>query len=251
MRFEEDGIVSYTGDLASNKAERIESVKDLAKQIGDEAYLDVDVHRAALNAGTTTANRQAIRNGFQAIYDRAVSLIQQINACDTLDEVWNVDIQFNNLSTAFVPEAGWNLIKKSANQSVTNSASLVTDSELTFPMLANTKYAVRGMIFWDTTATGDFKYTIQGPANPTGVRLSMLTGAAGAVPALATVTTAYPSSAGVSLAGTGTNGMHSFDMVIHNGNTAGDFLFRFAQNTATAAQSATVIAGSYIEYFVA
>jgi hypothetical protein len=249
MRIELDGVVSYTGDLASNKAERVEDIKGQAWQLIDETYVDRDLQIAAfgINPGNGESAEE-IESRLVAIRKRAATLVQTINACATLEEVWNVDIQFNNLSIPNVASRPWRTVRKFANQSVQNSAVLVTDSELTFAMAANTKYTVRGFIYFDTTATGDFKWTIQGPANATGVRISPTTAGGGAVPTLGAVLTAYPSSAGLALLGTGASGFVQFDMDVHNGNTAGDFTFRFAQNTATVGQSAIVLAGSYIEY---
>jgi hypothetical protein len=150
-------------------------------------------------------------------------------------------------------QAGWTTLSKSADQSVINSAALVSDNTLTFPMLASTKYRVRGKIFFDTTAAGDFKYTFTGPASPTLVRSEIVVSTPGAAPTIPAITTAYPNSSGVAITSTsGTTGGHiAIDMIIHNGLNAGNFTFQFAQNTATNDTGAIVRAGSYLEFSVA
>jgi hypothetical protein len=131
MRHELDGVVSFTGTLAENKAERRADVTALAKQIGDEAFDAVDVERAALNAGTTGTNRQNIRSTYQAIFDRAVSLIQEINACTTLEEVWGVDIQFDNLTLNPVPETNLVHVSGAPNVALSNAETTIGSVTIT------------------------------------------------------------------------------------------------------------------------
>lgn len=146
---------------------------------------------------------------------------------------------------------GWSTVSKSTDQAVVNSAVLQDDSALSFLMLANSKYRIRGKIFFDTTAAGDFKYTVSGPASPTLVRAEIIATVPGAVPAHTALQVAYPAAAGVSLVGTGTTGgWISIDMIVHNGSTAGTFRFRFSQNTAQNDSGAVVRAGSYLEWSI-
>ena len=148
-----------------------------------------------------------------------------------------------------LPGTGWGILSAASDQTRANSAVLVDDDTLTFSMSANTKYRIRGRIFYDTTATGDFKYTFVGPASPTLVRGEVIATVAGATPANTAISTAYPSATGVSLTGTGANGgWISLDMIVHNGANAGAFLFRFAQNTQSNDTGAIRRAGSYLEW---
>lgn len=150
------------------------------------------------------------------------------------------------------PASGWTVLSKAADQTRNNSAVLVADDTLSFSMLANTKYRIRGRIYYDTTAAADFKYTFVGPASPTLVRSEIKAVAAGGTPAFAAVGTAYPSSTGVALTGNAaTGGFIEFDFVVHNGANAGTFQFQFAQNTQTNDTGAIVRAGSYLEYAAA
>lgn len=124
---------------------------------------------------------------------------------------------------------------------------------MTFPMAASTNYRIRGVIFFDTTAAADFKYTFVGPASPVLVRHEISAVTAGGTPAGAAVGTAYPSATGVSLTGNAaTGGFIRFDFVVQNGvNDTPNFRFQFAQNSATNDTGAIVRAGSYMEYAVA
>jgi hypothetical protein len=144
------------------------------------------------------------------------------------------------------------MLSKSADESRINSAVLSNDNTLFFSMAAATKYRIRGVIFFDTTAAGDFKYTFVGPASPTLVRSELQAVIAGGTPAWAIIATAYPSSSGVALAGTGTTGGYiRFDFIVHNGSNVLNFAFQFAQNTQTNDTGAIVRAGSYMEYSIA
>jgi len=150
------------------------------------------------------------------------------------------------------PSAGWTMVSAASDQTVTNTATLADDAALTFAMAANTKYRIRGRIFWDTTAAGDFKYTFVGPASPTLVRSEIIAPIAGAAPAYGAIATAYPSASGVTLAGTGTTGgWVSVDLIVHNGANAGTFKFQFAQGTQSNDSGAIRRAGSYLEWSTA
>lgn len=145
--------------------------------------------------------------------------------------------------------SGWNTLSADTDQLKTNSASLSDDAKLIFAMLASTKYRIRGKIFFDTTAAGDFKYAFAGPIAPTLVRGRIITCPAGGTPVETTIQTGLPSG---SLVGTGTTGgFIEFDFIFHNSTQTGNFRFQFAQDTATASESATRLAGSYMEYNVA
>lgn len=158
----------------------------------------------------------------------------------------------SGVATSATPVTGWTdnhhwrPLIKSADQTVTNSAALISDSDLAFTAAATTKYTIRGVIYYDTTAAGDFKYGFVGPT-PTGVRAMRTHAIAGAAPTLNAVDTALPT--GIALVGTGTTGGYiEFSMLFWNGATPGAFALQFAQNTATADTGAIVRAGSYIEY---
>lgn len=136
-----------------------------------------------------------------------------------------------------------------ADQTVTNSATVVAVPNLTFPIAAGERYLLRYTIFYTTTATGGFRYRISSPGTPTLYRearagLDM----AGAALSGAIVTA---QADGTITAASGTDGILVVNSLLIQGNTfatnTGNVTFSFAQQTATAAQSAIVRAGSYLE----
>lgn len=144
----------------------------------------------------------------------------------------------------------WNTVKKAADQSKTSNAALANDADLVVPMLASAKYAVRGMIFFDTGATGDFKWRHVGPASPALVRIFRQWIVPGtALFAGLAVDTAF-SAADLAVAGTGTTGgVVQVEGVVHNGANAGSFAFAWAQNTSDVV--ATIVrAGSYLDWML-
>lgn len=139
------------------------------------------------------------------------------------------------------------MLSEAGNRTVTNSATLTAATNMSFSMSANTIYRVRGVIFWDTTASGDYKWDFTYPGSPTLARMERMQCIAGGTPAEVVVDVAMP--AAVSHTGTGTTGgFLKFDLVFHNASNAATFAYRFAQNSATVGESATLRAGSYMEY---
>ena len=142
----------------------------------------------------------------------------------------------------------WTTVKKTADQSKSSTTTLATDSELSFALAANTKYAVRGRIFFNTGATGDFKWRHAGPASPTLVRIKRhaIVPVATAFSGIA-VDTAF-SAADITITGTSAGeGYIEFEGIVQNGANAGTFDFRWAQNTSDV--TATIVrAGSYLEW---
>lgn len=133
-----------------------------------------------------------------------------------------------------------------ADQTVTNSATLVTVPQLTIPIGTNERVLFRYTIFYTSTATGDLKYRVDVPASPTLYRLATDNVADDVTAGVTSVITAEADS--TALLASGVNGILRLNGVLTNGSTAGTVIFQFAQNTATASQSAIIRAGSYFEY---
>ena len=143
---------------------------------------------------------------------------------------------------------GRTLVSKTADQSITSDNTLNNDSQLLFPMLANTKYQFKLEVFFDTGTTPDFKWRHTGPASPTLVRIVER----GSVPGSGTlsfnIATAYSTADNTLTSSSGTTGGYvSLEGIIHNGANAGDFHFQWSQNSSSVTAT-TVRAGSYIEY---
>lgn len=147
-----------------------------------------------------------------------------------------------------IDEGAWTVVTKQTDEARSSTATLADDAELKFAMEANTKYLVRGRIFFDTAATPDLKFGFNGPTSPTRVRVETRSVVPGAT-AYGTIAVAsvYETS-GIAVAGSGTTGgFIAFEAIIENGSTAGDFVFTWAQNTSNAS-STTVLRGSYLEH---
>jgi hypothetical protein len=140
----------------------------------------------------------------------------------------------------------WTMLAKAADESTANDTTLSDDATLKFSMVANTKYRVRAVVFFDTVSAADFKYGLAGPAAPTLVRCFRVHTDAGGVPSELALDTALPAT--VSLTGNGsTGGYVQFEMTFHNGANAATFAFQWAQNTSNGSNT-TVRAGSWMEY---
>jgi len=133
-----------------------------------------------------------------------------------------------------------------ADQTVTNSATLVTVPQLTLPVGKNERILFRYNVFYSTTATGDLKYRLDVPASPTSYRALLEEHAPAGAALVSSILTAEADDTIV--AASGTDGFIRISGVLVNGTTAGQVLFQFAQNTATAAESAVILRGSYLEY---
>jgi hypothetical protein len=145
---------------------------------------------------------------------------------------------------------GWNSLVQHLDQAIINSNTMTNSTDLQFFMQANTNYRIRGTVFFDTTATGDFKYDFFAPSAPTLVRFSRYDCIAGGTPAPAAIDVATPGSTALAGAGT-TGGYIRFEAIFQNAANAAAFAFQFAQNTATNDTGAIVRAGSWMEWSAA
>lgn len=133
-----------------------------------------------------------------------------------------------------------------ADQTVTNSATLVTVPQLTIPIGINERVIFRAVLFYTGTATGDLKYRFDVPASPTLYRLFAEEQAADGTSVVTSVLTAEADDN--VLFASGTEGVVRVTGILQNGSTAGQVIFQFAQNSATSGQSAVIRAGSFLEY---
>jgi hypothetical protein len=146
-----------------------------------------------------------------------------------------------------VNQLEWVTVKKDADETVSSDSTYSDDADLTFPAAASSKYAFRIVVFFDTSAAADFKYQIQGPASPTLVRMEVKHIIAGGTAyAGQVVQTAFATSVAVAGGGT-TGGFVEVNGILHNGTTADEVVFQWAQNTSDASNT-TVRAGSYLEW---
>jgi hypothetical protein len=141
------------------------------------------------------------------------------------------------------------VIFATADQTVANNATLTASTYLTFTPANNTKYAFRLLAYIDTTAAGDYKYSLTCPASPTLVRIMRHTSVAGGGPASLAVDSAAIGST-ARLATPAGAAIVIMEGILQNAAGGGTLTFNFAQNTQTNDAGATLYAGSYLEYRV-
>lgn len=142
----------------------------------------------------------------------------------------------------------WVPIRKLASEARPSTTTLINDGHLFTTLNASQKYLVRAEIWFDADTTGDFKWSLIGPASPTLVRLKRhwIVGN-GAAFAGISVDSTYTAAQG--LDGTTGPGYIAFSGLIHNGINAGTFAFQWSQNVSNAFAT-TVLAGSYLDYML-
>lgn len=142
----------------------------------------------------------------------------------------------------------WTTVKKTADQAITSSATLVDDDELFFSVAANTKYSIRFTMFF-SGPTGGARIGINGPSSPDLVMSKTVDTVI--VSALNRfLTSAFPVLAYGNLFVSivvAIGGPITFEVLLHNGANAGTFAVQIAQGggSPTATQ---FLAGSYLEW---
>lgn len=135
-------------------------------------------------------------------------------------------------------------VRKSADQSVTSSTTLVNDTHLKFAVAANETYIFQLWLYtYAADGTPDIKLTCAGPAGSTVLWSSsqVIFNAAAAT----TLTSVNTSGVSADLFVDANNRAIQLYGTIANGGTAGDLQFQWAQNTSSA-NSTTIKAGSSI-----
>lgn len=157
----------------------------------------------------------------------------------------SVTVNSNNGSVIYSPDVLTVSRVLAADATRTNSDTLLTVPEFTIAVGKYERVLFRLNVFYSTTAAGDLKYRVDVPASPTLYRLVTEEQAPAAT---ALVTGLITSEADDTvLAASGTEGFVRLTGMLNNGATAGEVIFQFAQNTATASESAIIRAGSFVE----
>lgn len=144
------------------------------------------------------------------------------------------------------------IVIKASDETINNGAVTSEDAELKFAVEANTNYVIRGYIMFGcaTSATPDFQYYFSIPASPVkfmgwahGVGLDSDT-------LITEQFTSLADSENALVSGNTGRGWLRFEIFFMNGANAGTFAFKWAQNTATVADT-KVFKGSCLEYMKA
>lgn len=160
-------------------------------------------------------------------------------------------LELGDLATLDRADLGlWTTVAKSVDTARSGTTTLADDPHLAIGLLAGTKYAIRGVVFFDAPLVPGFKWAFSGPAAPTLVRVmrsSIAPGAAVlggiAVDAAYTVSTTIAGAAAP-------QGVLEFALIVHNGANAGSLTFQWAQSVSSGT-AATVYAGSFLDWRVA
>ncbi len=139
---------------------------------------------------------------------------------------------------------------KTANQTVTNTATFQNAADLAFPVVANSYYTFKAVInFSGTSQNADFKYTFTVPAG-SSVYITGMAPVAGTDGATARMCNISASGTTCTVPMTAANyrGTITISGYVQTGANAGNTQFQFAQNVQTNGQSVTVYRGSDISY---
>jgi len=137
--------------------------------------------------------------------------------------------------------------RKTADQSVTSSTSLVADTELTLSLAANSTYTFEGFMIYDGDVTGDFQmaWTIPAgatihwmPGGPPSSQASSFTGQV-------KMNDAGTGSDIVGAIGAGTKGIARPSGMVRTSASAGSITLRWAQGTSSATAT-TLYADSFV-----
>jgi hypothetical protein len=135
-------------------------------------------------------------------------------------------------------------VRKSSDQTVTSSTTLVNDSQLKFAVAANETYIFEAWLYtYAADGTPDIKVTFTGPSGSTVLWSSsqVIFNAGGST--TLTVVSAGGTAADL-FVDSNLRAIQLYGSIL-NGATAGDLQFQFAQNTSSA-NGTSVKAGSYI-----
>jgi hypothetical protein len=218
-----------------------------------QADLAADIAVVAGDVATLSGNVSALSSSVSALESSKAPLESPaLTGAPTAPTPAVGDNDTSIATTAYVQAElalRWHSVKKSSDETIQSDNTLNTDGALVFSTASNTKYHIRGRIYFDTSAAADFKYRFQNSGTTTllrGLTIHVVPGTSTLVP---TVETGAPTTT-QAVTGTGTNGGYiEFDFILHQGATAGGFSFQWCQNTSDASNT-TVRAGSFLEYLI-
>jgi hypothetical protein len=181
-----------------------------------------------------------------------------------LDELHNVSIATPANNDALVYETstqlwknktigGWNYIVKTANQDVTNSTTLVDDTDMQFSVVAGGQYMIEmDVVISASNTANDYKNALvlsAGTMKGSGILTSNSAGTiAGATNILASTAISTNTSA-IGTALSDIDLLHSIKIIYSFTASANATLkYQFAQNSATAATTARTFKGSILKY---
>ena len=136
------------------------------------------------------------------------------------------------------------LVRKTADETVNNSAAWNVDDALTVPIAASAVMVAKFWVLYDSSTVADFRIRISGPAGASGVvAIDGPTSTTG----IKRTQVALGGTVFIDGYGVGTVNLARIEGVITNGATAGNVTLDWGQAAAEATNT-TVKAGSHVEY---
>lgn len=143
-------------------------------------------------------------------------------------------------------EPEWFTRVKTADQEKASDTTLANDDELYVTVEVNAVYVVKFELFYQTTSTADFQFSITGPASPSSVGIRGFAGGRNTT-STAFIDLDFGETNTVSGAASGNGGHVEAVIFVKNGSNLGNINIQWAQNTSDAI--ATILyAGSYISW---
>lgn len=150
-------------------------------------------------------------------------------------------------ATPAPPAGQWTKVTKPSDTNRINTTTSTNDPDLQFTATANTNYNIRGCIWYNTNANGDFRIQLAGPGSPDHVRVTWYRILPTRTVFVTSVANGYSSDVTL-IDTTGGNGYVEFEAVVDLGASGGTIAIAWAQGTLDAVNNTTVLRGSYIEY---
>lgn len=209
-----------------------------------------------IRAGSSSAQKVAINRGsgtgslgLALASDRSIGISSgassesgfDVELLRTAAGVWRLGDGASGFS--WLQTAGFK--RKTADQTVTNSTTLVDDTHLTVDLAAGRSYGFKFVIHGTSVTTSGIKYALGGTATHTNIiTFNALHDVTGAVLFFGRFTATGSSTGRTSIGPNVTLVIEGCTTV----NTAGTFLVQFAQNAETgAAETVTLLRGSTLE----
>jgi hypothetical protein len=237
-----------------------------------ETWADGDiVYLSPTTAGNLTnikpvAPNHLIVMGY-VVYAHAVNgtIFVKVNNGYELDELHNVAINgslANNDALIYESSTqlwknktigGWNYIVKSANQDVTNSTTLVDDTDLQFSVVAGGQYMIELDVVLSANSTAnDYKNAFavsSGTMKGSGILTSNSAGTVGQASNILASAAAATNTSGIGTALADLDLLHSIKIIYSfTASANATFKYQFAQNSAGAATTARTLKGSILKY---
>lgn len=144
MRYQHNGVTMYRGTLDQNKAERIEEVKQGFVSKLEETYPDLQLTGGGLRViprDTTESMRANIIGGMV----RRAELIAEVNACTTNEQVWSVNVNYDNLTPTYVSYTNFEHASGAPNVALSNAEAKIGQVTIT-PSHANAKIELKARV---------------------------------------------------------------------------------------------------------